>query len=47
MDLEFKVFCKYTMMWENDPVAMLAFVDYIDQPVPLEEWWADYQGDYI
>ena len=45
--MELQMFCKHTGMWEDDPAAMLAFVDYIDQDQPLPEWWSEYKEDYI
>lgn len=47
LDMEFKMFCNFTNMWEDDPTAMLAFVDYVDQDQPLSDFWAEYSEDYV
>jgi hypothetical protein len=45
--MELQMFCKHTNLYEDDPLAMLAFVDYIDQDLLLNEWWAIYKEDYV
>lgn len=49
--MELQMFCKHVQMWEDDPAAMLAFVDYIDEAgdtgILLTDWWSIYKEDYV
>lgn len=48
MEITFYGFCDFTGLEEDDfIVTPLAWADFIDQDLPLWEWWAEYQGDYV
>lgn len=50
--IDFGAFLEFTGMDEDDVMTQVAWYDYIDQRIeedglPLNEWWAEYQGDYV
>jgi len=41
----YREFIKYTRMFEDDPMSTVAWVEFIEQDMPLEDWWAEYKED--
>lgn len=46
--ISFNGFCDFTDLEDDDTVTTFrAWIDFLEQDLPLYEWWANYQGRYI